>query len=156
MNRSFNVIVDTREKKPWDLTNPSILELEYRKLDTGDYSIPGYEDQFCIDRKMSVAEIAGNINQKRFHKELGRMKSMSHAYILLEASCTEVLTFPASADLPQRIRDKIKVSGAYILKCIARMEVKYGVHFVFCGNRANAQTVAIALMKEFLEHYEKE
>lgn len=153
---SFNVIIDTREQIPWELVHESILGTEYKKLDTGDYSIPGYEHDFCIDRKMSVAEIAQNINQKRFHKELARMNKMSHPYILLEASCTDVLNFPYGANLPKRVMDKIKVSGPYILKCITRMQIKYGVNFIFCGNRANAQTVAICILREYMEYVQNQ
>lgn len=152
MDKSFNIIIDTREKKPWSLECPSILQKTYRKLATGDYSVDGYEDIFCIDRKASVAEIALNINQKRFHKELARMQKMPHAYILLEADFDELINFPMKSSLPDRIKKKIRVSGQYILKCIARMNIKYGVHFVFCGNRERAQKYAISIMKEIVNN----
>ena len=147
-NKNFNVIVDTREKLPWSLSSSCIRETKYEKLRTGDYSVEGLEEDLCIERKMSVSEIAQNVNQKRFKKELERMMTYRWRYILLEAHMQEVVDYPHASDLPPNVLNKIKVSGSYLLKCINRMEASYGVHFIFCGNSYNAAWVAINLMKE--------
>lgn len=148
MSSSFNVIVDTREKSPWDLTSSSIREIKYQKLDTGDYSVEGLEDQLCIERKMSVSEIAQNVNQKRFANELERMLGFRWKYLLIEATFDEVSNFPVLSDLPPNILKRLKVKGPYLVKCLTRMQTKYDLHVIYCGNRSNASWIAQNLMKE--------
>lgn len=149
--RSFTVVIDTREKSPWCFSSSSILGTEYRKLDTGDYSVVGLEDKLCIERKRNVTELAGNIHEKRFARELERMQDYPYRYLLLESSLTRLIEYPQHEDLPPAVLRKIRVSGKYLLKCVNRMQVKYGVNIIYCGNVFNAQWVATNLMKEVIE-----
>ena len=118
MSNSFTVLVDTREKNPWELNSSRVLGREMVKLETGDYSLPGLEDKLCIDRKANVNELAGNIHQERFKRELYRIKEIPHAFLILEASAQDVLDYPNNADLPPAIRKKIRVNGNYLMRCI--------------------------------------
>ena len=59
----FTIIVDTREQTPWEFGFHNTAK---RKLDTGDYSMEGYESLFTIERKRSVSEIANNLSENRF------------------------------------------------------------------------------------------
>lgn len=149
--RSFTVVIDTREKSPWCFSSSSILGTEYRKLDTGDYSVVGLEDKLCIERKRSNSELANNIHEKRFIRELERMQSFKYRYLLLESSLTKLIEYPQHEDLPPAVLRKIRVRGKYLLKCVNRMQVKYGVNIIYCGNVFNAQWVATNLMKEVIE-----
>ncbi len=90
----FKVLVDSREKNSWELNSSRVSATEKIKLDTGDYTIDGYEDILCIERKESVTELAGNITQARFKKELERIKEIPYAYLILEANIKEVLEYP--------------------------------------------------------------
>lgn len=153
MNKSFYTITDTREVYAWNLYDPSILGNETIKLDTGDYSIRGLEDKFTIDRKMTVSEIAQNINQKRFYRELERMKSIPLSYILLECSLEDIQGFPQTANLPPKVKNKIRTNGNYILKKIEQMKEEYGVLVYYCINRQIAEDIAIRLMKEAIKIY---
>ena len=149
--RSFTVVIDTREKSPWCFSSAAILGTEYKKLDTGDYTVVGLEDKLCIERKRDISELAGNIHEKRFHKELERMMDYKYRYLLLESSMTRLIEYPLHEDLPPTVLSRIKVSGKYLLKCVNRMQVKYGVNIIYCGNVFNAQWVATNLMKEVIE-----
>lgn len=96
------ILVDTREK-----TNQKIIEYfdrnnipyKVQSLSTGDYSfyvraceeldMPYdlyYQDELVIERKNSVSEIAGNLNEKdsRFLRELGRFKEIKDVHIIVE------------------------------------------------------------------------
>ena len=68
----FKVITDSRERTPYKFKN-SVT----RKLDTGDYSIEGYEYQVCVERK-TKADAYGTIGngRSRFIKELQRMSEL--------------------------------------------------------------------------------
>jgi len=150
---SFTVLVDTREKNPWELHSSRVLGREFTKLDTGDYTVPGFENILCIDRKANVNELAGNISQARFKKELERIKDIPHAFIILEATLQDVLDYPHTADLPAKIRKKIRMNGNFLLRCLNRMQIKYGFNIIYAGNRENAQRIAVNLMQEVLELY---
>lgn len=153
MSRSFTVLVDTREKQPWELSSSRVLGREFIKLDTGDYTVEGLEDKLCIDRKASVNELAGNITQARFKRELERIREFPHAFIILEASAQDVFDYPHSADLPPAVRKKIRINGNYLMRCLNRMQIKYGFNVIYAGNRENAQRIAVNLMEDVLELY---
>ena len=71
--KTFTIIQDTREKKPWTFSaTGSVRDVKVVKLDTGDYSIEGMEDSFMIERKSSVDELFMNlgVQWKRFEREM--------------------------------------------------------------------------------------
>ena len=77
----YTIIIDTREQQPWAFKHHSVAN---RKLDTGDYSMEGFEDIFTIERKKSISEIANNIVESRFSnalERLGRCKSVSYTHL---------------------------------------------------------------------------
>jgi ERCC4-type nuclease len=154
MPRSFTVIVDTREKQPWNLNSSRVLGREIAKLDTGDYTVEGVEDKLCIDRKASVSELAQNITTKRFANELKRIKEFPHAFLILEFSADDIFNFPESADLPPAVKKKIRVNGNFLMRCLSRMQIKYDFNIIFAGNRSNAERIAINLMEDVLEIYD--
>lgn len=53
--------MDSREQYPYAFGGA-----EVRKLDYGDYTLAGKENEIFIERKASVAELAGNLTTKRF------------------------------------------------------------------------------------------
>ena len=146
----MQIIVDTREKYPWifEDMDSSII---HQKLDTGDYAIEGYEDLLCIERKMSVAELAGNVTAKRFGRELERMALFPHKFLILEFDYSDVDNFPLGSEIPKRVQSQIKVRGPYITKCLSRIMIKYGVQVLFCGNKVYAEHIAYSIMKEIYE-----
>lgn len=96
------ILHDSREQASQhilDYFNKKKIKHEERALKTGDYSFKieacaelgftvdeYFTDELCIERKNSVDELAGNIQEKndRFLKELNRMINIEHCYILIE------------------------------------------------------------------------
>lgn len=76
----YQFVVDTREQRPWDL-EPAVR----KGLPTGDYSITGLEEMFCIERK-SLPDLLGVIGsgRARFERELERMGSYHKAFLVIE------------------------------------------------------------------------
>ena len=81
----FTVIKDTREQDGWtferfDTRYHTCTGMVLQKLETGDYSLKGMENIFCVERKGSVAELAQNLGKDkyRFFAEIERMKSIKH------------------------------------------------------------------------------
>lgn len=145
---NFHIIVDTREQQPWDF---GTLSQSVGKLDTGDYSLRGLEELFCIERKMSVSEVANNIVEKRWKDVVKRLESYQYPFLLCEFSLSDIYRYPEGSGLPRRMWDKLRVKGGFIMKNIMEMQIKHGVHVVFCGDAENANKLALGLMRKIYE-----
>ena len=143
----MNIIRDTREKVGFYNFTSYNVNIVVRKLDTGDYSLEGYEKDFTIERKKTVAELCQNVTQKRFTNELKRLSLMKWPFIILEFTVEDVLDFPRNADLPAKIKNKIKVTGPYILRRIGEIMRDYRIPLLFCSNKYYAEEMTYSLMK---------
>ena len=79
----YRVIKDTREKDGWTFTEYDKCEgMDMDALHTGDYTLKGFEDVVCIERKASVSEIAMNLGRKKsaFLREMDRMKDYEFSF----------------------------------------------------------------------------
>lgn len=148
----FTIIVDTREQTPWEFENYTTAN---KKLDTGDYSIEGLQDIFAIERKRTVSEIANNITEPRFKDVLDRLEKFKHKFILLEFTLNNVMDYPVGSTVPKRMWHTLKITSKYILKYLTEINIKYNIHTIYCGNRENAEEVAISIMKRMVELYGK-
>ena len=146
----MNIIIDTREQTPWHFEKTSATTT-FRKLDTGDYAIDGMEDILCIERKKTVSEIATNITDSRFKRELERMAEFRHKILILEFDYRHIDSFPEGSKIPKRLKDKVRIRGPYIIKCLSRMITKYGITVLTCSNAIYAEHVAYSIMKEVYE-----
>ena len=80
------IIVDSREHEcPLIFTQlPSIM----RGLPTGDYTVLGFEDHFCVERK-TISDLISSIskdNRARFERELVRMRGYKFKRLLIIGS----------------------------------------------------------------------
>lgn len=148
----FTIIVDTREQMPWEFGFHNTAK---RKLDTGDYSMEGYESLFTIERKKSVSEIANNLSENRFKDVLERLGQIPHSFMIMEFSVDEIYQFPVGSDVPKKMWDKLRVSGNYIMKCLIEAQLNYNIHILFCDDAENAERVAVSIMKRIYEKYGK-
>jgi len=144
----FEIIIDTREQNPFIFTSSKIKDIHHEKLDSGDYTIKGFEDKLFIERKQSVAEFYNNVNEKRFWDEIERSQTYKYRYIIFEFSASDVEMFPYGSGLPKNVISKLKISSAYLMKCIAKIQVKFDIHVIFGGNRDNSIYLITNIMKE--------
>lgn len=97
----FVIIEDTRENTP--LTDwPEGAAVVEKGLDTGDYSIEGWENCFTIERK-SITDLAGTMiggyepntqkPKKRFNNELERMRHFDCAAVIVTATPAQLIEF---------------------------------------------------------------
>ena len=146
---SFIIIKDSREQKGLDFPGYTV---EVAKLPTGDYTIKGLEDTLFIERKYKISEFYANCTQDRFWKEMERAKPFTHKFLVLEFTYDDVLAIPYSLNLPKTQWAQLKLKPQYIVKCIGDIQVKYGVHVVFAGNRETAAEMIINIMKRVDEN----
>ena len=148
----YKVIRDTREKENygWDFNqSKNCSGTETRTLPTGDYTIEGYEQEIVIERKGCVAEIAMNIFEPRFERELDRLESYNYPFLLMEFDLADVIRFPEGSSIPKYKWSSIKVKPFLILKKLTEYQLVYKTKFIFCGK--NGKEMCASIFKRFLE-----
>lgn len=154
MNKDpFTIVIDTREQIPWEFGYHNTAT---HKLDTGDYSIEGFENIIAVERKKSVSELATNLSESRFSDVLQRLSAIKHPYMVFEFDLDEVYNFPVGSDIPKRMWDKLRISGNYIVKRLIEIQLQYNIQVVFCGDANNAERFVVSIMKRIYERYNNE
>lgn len=129
------IIRDTREQKGWEfLENEFFAGTVVKKLDTGDYSIEGYESLLTIERKGCVAELVSWFFESRCQDNLDRLSIFKYKFLLLEFDVDDVINYPNGVAAPKYLKSKMKTSPSYILKRLNEMVVEYEVPYIFVGN----------------------
>lgn len=173
--KNYTVIKDTREQDGWTFSPYDRCDgMEINTLHTGDYTLKGFEDIVCVERKASVSEIATNLGKKKkaFYNEMERMKDFNFRYLMLEFSALDVIDHPLSLlnkedrelyglyksgeiELPDFKRFKIieqtKISGKYLIKSLMELSIKYDINVMFCGNKNGAFLICNSLFKRLNE-----
>lgn len=151
------VIRDTREQDPWSLNFFSeVKEYRVQGLKTGDYTLFGYEELLCVERKATPSEISINLGSKwkAFEKELIRMKPIEHKYIICEFPEYYLDTFPVNSGIPERLWKKLRMSSEFLKMRLYQETIKYNIQLIFSANKAEAEIKAIELFKEIQGLYE--
>lgn len=154
----YKVIKDTREQNGWFFTPyEKCSGMEVKTLHTGDYTLEGFEDIVCVERKGCVAEIAMNLGKKKntFCAEMERMRDYDFSFLICEFDVDDILKYPEGSNIPQAKREKIKISGKYLLKCLMEFQVHYDTKIIFCGSKNNAFWVCNSLFKRLNETFHK-
>lgn len=133
----MKIIIDTREQKPLKFPGH---EIEYRKLDEGDYASEFTEDKIVIERK-SVEDFYGSLIQghQRFKREILRaIEKKKEIYIFIEGSKRDVLNYCKTRNFKEETMCKI----------ILTMELRYNLQIVECKNRKQMSEKIVQLCTE--------
>lgn len=154
----FTVIRDTREQKGWtfdpqEFSSQTCAGTIISKLDTGDYTLLNYEKVLCIERKGGVAEIATNLFDDRFERELERMLKFPHRLLLCEFTLQDVMDFPARSGIPHNRRDLLRITPELLLKRLAEVLLLNQVPVIFAGHKG--KEFAVSLFKRVAENVPK-
>ena len=139
---SFPGWVAGSKYKKWDVT------VTCDTLPTGDYSLRGFEDRICIDRKSGFPELASNYfhDRERFEREFERMLSYEVALIVVEeGTLDQIEMYYTGGGNPLSLRNSILA-----------WQAKYRVPFVFPNSRAKAQQYILEELVRFAERKERE
>ena len=154
MSKKYTVIKDTREKDGWFFSEYNrCAGMDIGTLHTGDYTIKGFEDVVCIERKACASEIAMNLGRKKkaFQAEIERMRDYEFSFIVCEFSMEDVLKFPEGSRVPRQARSNVRITGKYLLKCLMEFQIWYDTKIIFCGNKGNAFLVCDSIFKRLNE-----
>lgn len=175
----YTVIKDTREQDGWFFSPYDKCEgMEVGTLHTGDYTLKGFEEIVCVERKASVTEIAMNLGRKKkaFYDEMERMKDYHFRFLVLEFSASDVVEYPISLldskdkenyklykegkiSKPKGKRfdivDQTKLTGRYLMKSLMEIVIQHDVNLMFCDNKQNAFLVCNSIFKRLSELFDK-
>lgn len=153
----FTVVIDTREGAPFSFHNiPALPEsqnkvlavtIRRRCLATGDYSVEGYTDRVCVERK-SLADLYGSLGGKGGHRrelfeaEHQRMQGIQLwggiAAVVIESSIHEAMTEPPNF--------ASGVSPNSVLGTALAWQSKYGIPWIWAGSRLWAEVTTYRLL----------
>ena len=175
----YTVIKDTREQDGWFFSPYDKCEgMEVGTLHTGDYTLKGFEDIVCVERKASVTELAMNLGRKKkaFYDEMERMKDFHFRFLILEFSAADVVEYPMSLLDPKDksnyelykegkiskpkgkrfdIVNQTKLTGRYLMKSLMEIVIQHDINLMFCDNKQNAFIVCNSIFKRLSELFEK-
>lgn len=148
----MKIIRDTREKTGWEFPFYDDVEIESKKIDSGDYTTELLQNKVVIERKASTSEIANNLGRKtakaRFYREFDRMEDMTKAYIVCEFPESKVYEFPHNSGFSRAQISKIRMNGKYLRKLLGKIEDDYpNVEVIFCENRVAAEAFTYDILK---------
>lgn len=148
----YLIIKDTREQNGWFFEASGLCKgMIVDTMKTGDYCVQGLEKDLVVERKASVSELAKNLCEDRFFRELERAKEYNGFYIVCEFSFIDLCNYPMGCGLPPYLVKKIQITGNFLLKKINEIQLKYGVRVVFCQNKMYAQKFVEDLFKRVYE-----
>jgi len=113
------ILVDSREQTPLLFAN---LPTERATLATGDYSVKGFESDFCIERK-SVADLvqSATFERERFERELVRMRGYSFRRLLIVGGLLDI----------EGHNYRSRASPRAIIASLTAFEVRYSLPVCF-------------------------
>jgi len=123
----FIMVVDTREQKPLFKPKPWIVEAG---LNSGDYSIQGFETVITIERK-SIPDLLGTLGKGRirFEKELNRMSEYKWKGLLIEGLENDVY----------QPNDFSSMHPNSIYHSLAAIETKWGMCIYYAKDKKHAR-----------------
>jgi ERCC4-type nuclease len=139
-------VIDTREQLPLALPLRTITDT----LPTGDYSVRGFEDLICVERK-SLPDLIGCMTsgRSRFERELQRMKAYDARCVVVEASWQQL----RNGEYRSRITPEAATHS--VVSWIAR----FAIPFLFVDNRESAADVVAYFLytstKKYHERYKR-
>ena len=136
----FILICDTRENDMLFKRPTKGLVIVRDKLDEGDYSIRGFEKNITVERK-NVMDLFQSVGKERdtFKARLGRMAQMEKAFLLIEGSEDEVLSYQPYSNLHPNV-----VRGF-----LASLEVKTPIKIHFAETRKGAERYVLDTLLKY-------
>jgi hypothetical protein len=130
LDTKYTIICDSREQRPWEFPDKEVI---VSKLTTGDYSVEGFRQEICIERKGSITEFAMNVTEKRFDDVVKRLNEFKHGYLLLEFNMYNLMTYPRSSSIPKHKWPYIKITPKFLLKRLLDYQTNYNFKTMLVG-----------------------
>lgn len=145
--------VDTREQAPFGFQGfeakedgkrvPLVIPTQLTSLQTGDYSVSGFESRVAVERK-SLEDLYGTLGggRERFENELDRLQQMEFAAVVVEAPWEKLM---------DGIEGRMLTPEAVFGSVVSFQQRYRGVHWWICHHRRDAETVTFRILRRFVE-----
>lgn len=132
------IIEDTREQLAWKF-NPDVFSVEPGTLATGDYTLKGYEDRVCIERK-SLGDFVSSVIHDwiRHRKRWYRMAGFDIAAVVVEADIEDVWAHRYESD----------ANPASVIGKAHSIFLDHGLPVLWWGSKANCVPMADAFFTQ--------
>jgi len=140
------ILIDSREQAPFTFEGFNV-ETETATLNTGDYSLAGFEHVVAVERKELddlIACLQGT-DRERFERELSRGAALHRFCVVVEASLEDISR--------HRYRSRMEPKAA--LQSLFAFQIRYGATFLFCGSRAGAEYACHGFLSKYLYEVER-
>lgn len=145
----MKIVIDSREQNPFPLIG---FQTERRTLETGDYSLSGFESLVAVERK-SKEDAYGCVSPRkqgnrksgraRFTECLERLSLLARAAIVIECGMSEFMEPPAYT----------QINGPFAIASYLDWSCKYALPVYWCdGGRAQAERVTVRFLAAYLKH----
>ena len=142
---SLKLIVDSREKKPYDFTKYGAT-VERATLPVADYSLPGFQDRVGVERK-SLGDLIACLSRERerFERELAKLRCYDLAAVVVECAIDDV----------RRGSYRSEMQPNAILQSIFAFQIRWKVPFIWAGSRAGGEYVTHGLLSKYRDETAK-
>lgn len=122
------VVIDSREKYPWNLHAEHIVR---RELPAGDYALCIQEKIVAVIERKTLANMLANLNAlEAYHTHLAELTAYPGAELVVEASLADFFN-------PEKVKP---MSSARCVRALADIAAKHPyLRVTYAGNRKNAQ-----------------
>jgi len=120
---NFIFLQDSREQMPLFVDKPKGLIIKVKALKFGDYSIQGFEDKICFERKQ-MSDLYSYVGKERDRtvKKLIQLRSLDFAALIVEVSYEDL-------EIPYSYSSRI--TPEMIRQFMVSVNIRYGIH-TFC------------------------
>ena len=144
----MTLIVDSREKWTQDGSEDRNLKsyfdrhgIEYRvqALDVGDYMLDG--GTISVDRKQNLDELAKNLTNRADHARFMREVRRAYAARITLIVLVEHRGIKGTNDVLRWRSKHSPVTGAALVREMFRIQMAYGVKFMFCDKLSTGRMI---------------
>lgn len=130
-----------------------IVPIEYKHLQTGDYSILGLEDKVCVERK-SLEDLFGTLGngRERFAREFERMAAMDYAAVVIEANWYEIMR---PADFRGQWRSEMHSRAVWATVFSWAQDYRH-IHWWTMGSKRAAEMATFEILEMYWRKREKQ
>lgn len=141
----ITIILDSREQDGLSFDGFRGVDVVRYGLKTGDYSIQGYENVICFERK-SIQDLVGTLigGHERFLREMERMKSFEEKYILVENTPIMLYTYC--------VKNGWNYKFNIIIQSLLAYAYHYQVRVRFCKDRQDMAEYIVKKSREFIKN----
>ena len=131
------IVVDTREQRPYEFPTAYVRDT----LQSGDYSLRGFEDRIAIERK-KPSELFTNFTstRDRFRREWERLASHDALHLIIEGDIYSCAT---------QYSDHSRVNPHVVIASLISWSRRFRFKFHFASDRLMAQALTYRILEDY-------